>query len=32
MFDIIYGASETNKDMAQMIYDQAAKLSFMNQS
>ena len=30
MFDIINGASEHNNDMAQIILEQASKLSFMN--
>ena len=31
MFDIINGASEQNAIMAEMVMQQAAKLSFMNQ-
>jgi hypothetical protein len=30
MFDIINGITPHNEDMAQIIMDQAAKLSFMN--
>jgi len=30
MFDIINGVSEHNNDMAQIILEQASKLSFMN--
>ena len=31
MFDIINGPSEQNTDMAEMVMQQASKLSFMNQ-
>ena len=31
MFDIINGKSEHNSDMAQMVYEQAKKLAFMDQ-
>lgn len=31
MFDMINGKSEHNSDMAQMVYEQAKKLAFMDQ-
>ena len=31
MFDLINGKSEHNSDMAQMVYEQAKKLAFMDQ-